>query len=193
MVRSGCVVRSVAEAEGDDEMAEVPIAVQSAGTGERVNLHRRAVLCWGVAAAAASVGACRGTPPLRLLVDQRLHGAVGEGVSLFEMRTGQRVRAAYVSEGRLEVLMRTGAHDVVVAEAEQLDAHPVTSQFDGASRRSLGRDAAGAEFGCVLRKAAGDRAIARSLWLFLQDDEVRVLLEHAGVKRVAADAGAGQR
>ena len=126
------------------------------------------------------LGGCRARGT-RVLVDDRLQRPLGEALALYEMRTGQRLRVTYASRDRVDVLLHTGAHDVLVVDLTQVEANPVTSLFDLSSARRLGETAEGRALGCVLRRRASERGDARALWQFLQGDEVGAVLRASGV------------
>jgi hypothetical protein len=115
-------------------------------------------------------------------VDERARGPLEEAVNLYEMRTGQRIRRTYASAPRLETLLFTGSHDLVVADHAQLVEHPVTSSFDPDTKRILGSSGEGVTFGCMLRRGSMGRVEPRGLWLFLQDTEARAILDAAGIR-----------
>jgi hypothetical protein len=135
---------------------------------------------------------CGTRPAVRLLVDDRIQQPVEEARNLYEMRTGQRVRATFASARRLETLLFTGSHDMVLGDHAQLASHPVTSAFDPGTERMLGTSDAGVTFGCMLRRSSLSRPEPRGLWQFFQQEEARAILEAAGIRPAAAQAPAPQ-
>ena len=160
-------------------------------------MNRPATAWRGVALAVALlaclgglVGGCGDRPGVRLLVDERARAPLEEAANLFEMRTGHRVRRTYASARRLQTLLFTGSHDLVVADHAQLAEHPVTSAFDPETERILGSSREGVVLGSMLRRTSMGRAEPRGLWLFLQEAEARAMLDAAGI-RLAPDAPTG--
>ena len=141
-----------------------------------------------LAAASGLLGGCRARG-VRVLADERLQRPIEEGLNLFEMRTGQRLRVTYASPERIDVLLHTGSHDVLIVDLAQVDAQPVTSLFDRSSARALGKTAGGVTLGCVMRRNAAKRRDVTALWRFLQEDEVGVVLRAAGVTPVGSGTG----
>ena len=141
------------------------------------------VVVLALALASGLLGACRARG-VRVLADERLQRPIEEGLNLFEMRTGQRLRVTYASRERIDVLLHTGAHDVLIVDVAQVDAQPVTSLFDLETARVLGKTAGGVTLGCVMRRNASRRGEVTALWQFLQEDEVGAVLRAAGVKPV---------
>ncbi len=126
----------------------------------------------------AAVG-CRPRPDVRVLVDDRLAGPVEQIAVLYEQRTGQHVHLAVVSRGRMAVMLVSGRDDLAFAEADQVDARPVTGGLDRDSRRDLA--VRGHErYAVILRDRASGRPEARSFWRFSVDAEARDILASAG-------------
>lgn len=149
----------------------------------RANLNRSGspALALALVLALAGQAACRARPDVRVLADERLGPALDQIVALYEARAGQRVRLALASRGRIDVLLVSGNDDVVVCEAAQLDARPLSIGVDGSSRRLVGRLAGGARVDAALRVRAGRSPSARAFLRFIEDAEARAVFASAGL------------
>jgi hypothetical protein len=145
-----------------------------------------------LAVASGLLGGCRARA-VRVLADERLQRPIDEGLALFEMRTGQRLRVTYATPERIDILLHTGAHDVLIVDLLQVEAQPVTSLFDLSTARALGKTAGGVTLGCVMRRGASGRQHVVALWRFLQEDEFGVVLRSAGVMPTASTPAQGPR
>jgi hypothetical protein len=134
-----------------------------------------------------SLVGCGQRPDVRVLADERLRRPVEEAVTLFEMRTGRRVRTTFASAGRVGVLLHTASHHVVIAETPQLAAHPVTSEFEASTKVPVGQTDAGVAFACMLSRRSLAAEEPRRLWQFMQESEARAIFDAAGVRLSARE------
>jgi hypothetical protein len=125
---------------------------------------------------------CAERPDVRVLADERLRMPVEEAANLFEMRTGRRVRTTFASAGRVGVLLHTASHHLILAEAAQLAAHPVTSEFEARTKFAIGQTEQGVGYACMLSRRSAGSEEPRRLWQFLQESETRAIFDAAGVR-----------
>lgn len=146
-----------------------------------LNPARRATATVLLVLLALTAPACRARPDVRVLADERLAIALDQIVALYEARAGQRVRLALASRGRIDVLLVSGNDDVVVCEAAQLDARPMSIGVSADGRRPLGRLREGERVDVAVRVRALGSPSARAFLRFLLDEEARAILASAGL------------